>query len=108
MIYVIFFQVLILLIWFNTDAFIEYFRYIPFDLFKIKAYHKAKQNDVTLSYHNYLLFYHTNFLTKLITCPICLNVWISIINCLLFTSFVYIPIVCIISLFIYYLLVKLM
>ena len=108
MIYLIFFQALILLVWFNTDAFIEYLKYLPFDLFKIKSYFTAKQNDVTLTYHNYLLFNYNNFFIRLITCPICLNVWLSIINCIIFTNILYIPIVCIISLFIYYLLTKLM
>jgi len=102
----IFLQSLILLIWFNTDAFVEYLQYIPFDIFKIKAYLKAKKNDVTLEYKNYILFNHTNFFVKLVCCPICLNVWLSIISGLILSNISVIPIICILSLVIYYLLVK--
>lgn len=105
---IIFLQSLILLIWFKTEAFIEYFKYIPYDIFKIKAYFAAKNNDITLEYHNYLLYNHNNFFTRLITCPICLNVWLSILNCLLFSCIINMPIICMVSLFIYYLLVKIM
>jgi hypothetical protein len=108
MLNIIFLQSLILLCWFNTDAFIEYFKYIPSDKFKIKAYLTAKSSDVTLTYHMYLLLNHYNFFVKLITCPICLNTWLSIMSSAFGISFIYIPVVCILSLLIYYLLVKLM
>lgn len=109
MISIIFLQTLILLIWFKTDAFIEYaYTIIPFDLFKIYPYYEAKANDVTLTYHQYLLYYHNCFFVKLITCPICLNVWLSIISCIILLNVISIPIVCVVSLLIYYLLCKLM
>lgn len=101
-------QSLLLLIWFHTDAFIEYFKYIPKDIFKIKSFLTAKNNDVTLTYQTYLLYNHNCFLTRLITCPICFNVWLSIILCLMSLNLLFVPVVCISSLIIYYLLVKLM
>lgn len=104
---IIFLQVLILLIWFNTSAFEEYFKYIPYDFFKIKAYQKAKVNDITLDYIHYLMYNHNCFFVKLITCPICLNVWLSIITCILMLGLIYVPIIFTISLFVYLILKKL-
>jgi hypothetical protein len=101
-------QALILLIWFKTDAVLEYFSFIPGDPFKLTAYLTAKQSDVTLEYHLYLLLNHNNFFTRLITCPICLNVWLSILFNLYFTKSFIVPELCLPSLLIYYLLVKLM
>jgi hypothetical protein len=72
----IFFITTILVIWFNTDAFVEYMQLLRINFFKIKQYIEAKQKDCTLTYHNYLLYKHNNFFTRLITCPICLTVWL--------------------------------
>jgi hypothetical protein len=106
MINIIFLQVTILFIWFDTTAFEEYLRYISKDLFKIHAYIKEKtENDLTLTYHNYLKQFHNCFFIRLITCPICLNFWLSVIFSL-YLSIFYIPIIFIVSLFVYYLLIS--
>lgn len=104
---IIFLQVLILLVWFNTDAFEEYFRHISGNIFKLKSYQKAKKNDLTLDYIHYLMYNHNCFFVRLITCPICFNVWLSIINSILFLGLVYMPITFTISLLIYLILKKL-
>lgn len=107
MIEVIFLQALILLIWFNTEAFETYFKYIPFDIFKLKSYYKAKSKDITLDYIHYLIYNHSCFFVKLITCPICLNVWLSILSCLIFANIIYVPTVCLLSLALYLVIKKL-
>lgn len=74
-----------LLIWFKTEAYVEYCR-----LFKLnrishyKDYDEKKKNDVSLTYHYYLREYHNGFFIRLITCPICVSVWLAIFNSLLF------------------------
>jgi hypothetical protein len=42
-----------------------------------------------------------------VTCPICFSVWLSVISSI-FIGIVGIPIVCVCSLFIYFLIIKLM
>ena len=99
-------QVTLLFIWFNTDSFVEYLQYIKYDWFKIHSYLKEKTtNDLTLTYHSYLRRFHNSFFVRLITCPICLNFWLSLLSSL-FIYITYLPIIFIVSLFIYYLLCR--
>ena len=99
-------QVTILFVWYKTDAFVEYIKYLPKDIFKVKAYIIEKDNnDMTLTYHNYLKQFNSGFFVRLITCPICLNIWLSII-CSYFISIYLMPVMFIISMFTYYLLCK--
>lgn len=77
MLYII---VTILIIWFNTDAFIEYGKILHLPYIKIKEYFLAKEKDCTLTYHTYLLYKHNNFFTRLITCPICTTSWLCIFS----------------------------
>lgn len=71
---------LVLLIWFRTDAWLEYCRLFGLDCISFYSdYEKKKYNDVTLTYHIYLRRYHDSFFIRLITCPICLSVWLGIV-----------------------------
>lgn len=75
----------LLVIWFKTDALIEYWKLIKFPKFlKIQEFLDAKEKDWTLEYQSYLLVKHNNFFTRLISCPICLGVWLSAIITFLF------------------------
>lgn len=74
------------IIWFDTEAFVEYIKLFKLDWFKVNEYVKAKESNFELTYHSYLLWNHKNFFTKLITCPICLTTWLSIILSLLFAT----------------------
>lgn len=97
---------LILLIWFKTDAFVEYC-----ELFGIKnqAYKDKKLAEpFPLSYPCYLRMKHNNFFVNLISCPICLGVWLSLLQCLIICQLLSFPIVCIFSLIIYGVIVKLL
>lgn len=73
----IFLIVSMLIIWFNTDAFLEYARLLRLPGVKVKEYYLAKDRDCTLSYHTFLLLKYNNFFTRLITCPICTSAWLS-------------------------------
>jgi len=70
------FVALLLLVWFKTDALIEYLELTRLtNLFYAGEYLKAKAEGLTLSYHEFLLEFHNCFITRLITCPICFSVW---------------------------------
>ncbi len=70
---------LILLVWFRTEAWLEYCRLFGLDCISFYKDFEVKQyNDVTLTYHIYLRRYHNSFFVRLITCPICLSVWLAL------------------------------
>lgn len=71
---------LILLIWFRTEAWVEYTRLFHLNFLSFyKGYDAKKYQDVTLTYHLYLRQFHNCFFVRLITCPICVAVWLSLI-----------------------------
>lgn len=110
MISLICFKTLILLIWFRTDAFIVYSKLFKVNkFFNINDWEEFKKTkDCSVEYLQYLRIIRPNgFWTKLITCPICLSIWLCIPTAVLF-GFGYACIVCLSTLFFYYLLVKLM
>ena len=76
----LFLIVTVLIIWFNTDAFVEYSRLLHIPVVKVKEFSVAYEKDCTLSYHTFLLMNYNNFFTRLITCPICTSFWLSIIT----------------------------
>jgi hypothetical protein len=101
----IFLITLLLIIWFDTDAFVEYCRLFHLSkLFKIDLFDEAYKKNFELTYHHFIKRYHDCFFVRLIMCPVCLSVWLSIIFCIIFSCFINIPIVCISSLVVYYLL----
>lgn len=107
MIQIIFLNTFLLVIWFNTDVFIEYLKFTG-NLFKIKEYELEKNNDFSLTYHSFLLKKYNSFLIRLITCPLCFNFWTTLLFTIVFNyQFIYIPIVYILSLLIYFVFTKL-
>jgi hypothetical protein len=85
MINLIFLITSILIVWFNTEAFIEYMQLFKLNFFKIKEYNIEKEKDCTIDYHLYLKLHHNNFFTRLITCPICTSFWLSLVGSILFS-----------------------
>ena len=71
---------LMLLIMFKTEAWVEYCKLLKLDFIsKYINYEFKKTNDVSLEYIQYIRQYHDCFFVRLITCPICLSIWLSII-----------------------------
>lgn len=69
----------VLIIWFKTNAFIEYSKLIRLDkFFLIKDYEQKSQGSSDLNYPMYLSVYSDGFFSRLLACPICLCVWMSI------------------------------
>ena len=82
---------MLLLIWFNTDAFIEYTKLFGLaSLFKVNQYLVETKDDPALSYTKWLGENYDNFFVKLIRCPKCFVVWIA--------GFINVPIYIVISL----------
>jgi len=102
-----FFNVFCLFIWFQTQAIIEYFKYIPIlnSLFKIQNYYKYLKSGGNLKYPIYLQVEYDNFFTRLISCPYCLLFWINCFNLIFIKFFIYFFINYILSIMIYSILV---
>lgn len=93
---------IILLIHFNTEAWVEYCKLLHLDgISKYKEYELKKSNDLSLDYIQYLRQYHDCFLIRLITCPICLSIWLGIIAGTITLSFSLIPLFIVGSLLLY-------
>ena len=83
---------LLLLIWFRTDAFVEYSKILHLNSISFhKDFEEKHHNDASLTYIFYLRKYHNCFLVRLITCPICLAIWIGIC-CGLITAILLTPV----------------
>ena len=98
----------ILLLWLRTEAFLEYAKLLGMrKLFGIEKYEKESNNNPFFTYHDFLLKKHNCFIVRLITCPICLTVWMSIFSAYFFGLWHLCPII-IVTLIVYFSLVKLM
>ena len=109
LIYIISFITLILLIWLKSDAIIEWGSLFGLSkILKIEDYFDKRLEmvmrgiSISYSYPEFLKEkYNYNFITKMLGCPLCLSVWLSILMCLIFSTFLSIPLVCISSLIAY-------
>jgi|TARA_R100000084_G_scaffold7524_1_gene2658 hypothetical protein len=71
---------LVMLVWFNSDAFVEYAKLVGgAKFFEVTEYEKQQEKIATLDYHGYLLENKNSFFIRLITCPLCFSVWMSVI-----------------------------
>ena len=69
---------LVMLIWFNSDAFVEYAKLVGgARFFGVTEYEEQQEKSASLDYHGYLLEYKDSFFVRLITCPLCFSVWLS-------------------------------
>lgn len=67
-----------LIIWFRTEAYLEYCRLFKLDLISnYREYDEKRAADVSLTYLTYLRHHHNSFVIRLITCPICISAWLS-------------------------------
>ena len=91
-----------LIVWFRTEAFEEYAALIGGDkFFKVRGYRKTRERNSLLTYNGFLLDHYNSFFVRLITCPYCLGLWLSLIAGLLTERFDLVGIYYIGSLFIY-------
>lgn len=91
-----------LLCQFRTEFWIEYCKLCNLNNISFyEDYELKKSNDVTLEYLDYLRQYHNCFFIRLITCPICLTIWLGIMAGIFTLSLIEIPIFIIGSLIIF-------
>lgn len=96
MILSIFLVTTVMLVWFKTDAFVEYFWFLPVS----KEYKKMKKSHPEIDFMMFLTMTYTGFFVRLISCQYCTGFWLSVIMSLL-TNPIYIPIIYICSLVLY-------
>ena len=94
---------LALLIWFHSEAFVEYAKLVGgAKFFGVTEYEEQRKKTAALDYLGYLLENKNSFFNRLITCPLCLSVWLSLIVTFLVTdSLLLFPVCEIISLALY-------
>ena len=73
------FIIVISYIWFETEAFLEYAQIFKLKFAKYTEYKEFKKAFPPFNYINFLQNKYDNFCVRLITCPICLIVWINIL-----------------------------
>src|SRR5271157_324529 len=115
--------VLILLIWFKSDAVIKWGWLFGLSKFlkREEFYNKRIETVISgssliLSYPSFLQYkYNYNFITSLLACPLCLSIWLSILSCTIisiilsnFLILLLIPVVCVLSLILYGIITKLL
>jgi len=69
----------ILIIWFETNAFVEYAR-----IFGARLEGYKKLEGAGMPFVDWLAMKYDNFLVRLITCPICLATWLSAVSAYFF------------------------
>jgi len=100
---------LILLVWFKSDAIVEWGSLLGFSKFlMLDEFHKMKMEEAYLfiNYPTFLKIKYNNFIVNLLACPLCMSVWLSLFFCsgLFIVSSImmaFMPTVCIFSLILY-------
>lgn len=92
-----------LLVWFNSEAFVEYVYLAGFNILHVSDYVKYKETDCSVSYHSYLRRYHNSFFIRLMTCELCVSVWLAILfKFVFFLPFITIPFIFIYGMMLYF------
>ena len=103
--------VLVMLIWFNSDAIVEYGSLfglgsiLDADTFYCRRIVVA---PASYTYPIFLKMEHNCFATRLLSCRLCFCIFISILTTPIFSSILLMPAVCVIALILYGIITKLM
>ena len=101
----------LLVVWFETDAFVVYLTTfgLGWQTFDLARYKDESEKDPMLDYPSYLLMnYPDSFFIKLLSCPLCIGVWISLFCVVVFGfSLAIAPVIYVFSLVLFFLLCKL-
>jgi hypothetical protein len=96
------FVALVLVVWFKTEAYVEYCRLFRLNrISNHEDYYRKKKDDVSLTYHGYLRQYHNGFRIRLVTCPICIAIWVSTLTAFIMGNIFAMPIHCICGLILF-------
>ena len=105
-IYQVSWLVLILFIWFNTDALESYLNLFKFKFSKIDEFNEYKKSVPKSEYLSFLRIKYNNFFVKLISCKPCLLFWLNIGFSFYLESFLHFAITYLSSYVIYNLIIK--
>ena len=76
-------QAFLLILWFDTTVIAHYAKLFRLNkLLKTDEFLEARKEDDSLDYSLFLYQKKPGFLTKLISCPICVTTWLSIFTSL--------------------------
>jgi len=100
---------LILLVWFKSDAVIEWGSLLGMSKFlMIDEFYKMKMEEsyIGINYPTFLKIKYHNFIVNMLACPLCLAVWLSLFLCsgLFIVNpliMALMPVICILSLILY-------
>jgi hypothetical protein len=79
----------LVLLWFRTDAFVEYMNLLKLSKwFRVNEYNELHRAGYSGNYPMFLSeYYKDKFFVRLATCPLCLSFWIGIVAALYIDSF---------------------
>lgn len=86
---------------FQTTAVYEWAALFPVFL-RTHEYAEARKQDFTLSYKDFLLSAHGGFMIRMLSCPYCVGVWMSVTSCLVFGCLRWTAAVYLVSVLIYH------
>lgn len=96
LLYPTFITVVLMYAWFETDAFVEYCTTfnLGWTMFGLARYKEKKKEMPMVDYHTFLsMELPDSFFIKLITCPVCLIVWVAPLISFLYNGSVTFPII---------------
>jgi hypothetical protein len=92
--YPTFITVVLMYGWFETDAFEVYSGTFNLSWFGLGKYQSEKEKSPMFDYHTHLLMrFPDSFFVKLVTCPVCLMVWVAPLVSFLFNGSITFPII---------------
>jgi hypothetical protein len=85
------FSVMTMFLWFDTNVFYEYLSRIPKIRRIFHAYEVNRKHYDNCRYSEFVMIYHSNFWSRLASCPYCFGFWISLGFSILFLPLLWIP-----------------
>ena len=78
-----------LLVWFRTNAFVEYINILKLSrFFCVSEYNELHRNGYDGNYVSFLYEYYKDyFLVRLISCPVCVSFWLGVFFSIIYGSF---------------------
>ena len=92
--YPTFITVVLMYAWFETDAFEVYHKVFNLGWWGLGKYESEKKEKPMFDYHTHLLMrFPDSFWIKLITCPVCVMVWVAPLVSFLYNGSIVFPII---------------
>jgi hypothetical protein len=75
-----------LVVWYRTDALVEYANLLRFNfIFRLQEYNNLKREGYEGVYIDFLKeYYYDYFIVRLLSCPICFSFWLGLVLSFIF------------------------